>query len=550
MESTITNLIQACQWAPSYFLIVSDNVFSPLLYYSYFGAAIPSVVIGFLIYFKGKKYLENRLLLLTIMTFIVWIFCALVTWATEFPKLTMFFWTILVIVEPMVYFFAFYFSYTFIYKKDFSLIQKIIFSVPILPTLILAPTKFALLGYDLSNCDRAAIEGILASYGYTLELIYVILIIGFAIYAYRKISDKIEKRKIVLITFGITFFLLSFSLGNMLEVFTDNWYIGQYGLFGAPIFIAFLSFLIVRYRSLNIKLLGTQALVWSLIILISSQFFSPQSLSDIIITSITLIVSAWLGLMIVRSVKKEVELREKTEQLAQDLELANSRQTALIHFITHQVKGFFTKSRNIFSMMKDGDYGVMSTEMQASADEGFRSDTKAVSLVQEILNASNLKKGTVAYSMQPIDLKELVSEVAETEKPNAEKKKLVLSLVSDEKVMMIKGDSGQLRQAIRNLIDNSIRYTPSGNIWIKLTRNNGNIILDIKDTGIGISKEDMPLLFTEGGHGKNSMKVNVDSTGYGLFIVKGIIEAHGGKIKVKSDGEGKGAEFTVELKAV
>ena len=81
-------------------------------------------------------------------------------------------------------------------------------------------------------------------------------------------------------------------------------------------------------------------------------------------------------------------------------------------------------------------------------------------------------------------------------------------------------------------------------------RQDGRVVhLEIRDTGVGISEEDMKNLFTEGGHGKNSQKVNVESTGFGLYIVKNIIEAHGGKVWAESEGEGKGARFIVELPA-
>ncbi|MDE1919073.1 MAG: HAMP domain-containing histidine kinase [Patescibacteria group bacterium] len=69
----------------------------------------------------------------------------------------------------------------------------------------------------------------------------------------------------------------------------------------------------------------------------------------------------------------------------------------------------------------------------------------------------------------------------------------------------------------------------------------------MKDTGIGITEEDKKRLFTEGGHGKDSQKVNVHSTGYGLFIAKNIVEAHGGTIRAESEGAGKGSTFIVEL---
>ena len=69
----------------------------------------------------------------------------------------------------------------------------------------------------------------------------------------------------------------------------------------------------------------------------------------------------------------------------------------------------------------------------------------------------------------------------------------------------------------------------------------------MKDSGVGLSDDDKSRLFTEGGRGKESLKVNVDSTGFGLFIVKGIVDGHKGKVWAESEGEGKGSTFYIEL---
>ena len=110
------------------------------------------------------------------------------------------------------------------------------------------------------------------------------------------------------------------------------------------------------------------------------------------------------------------------------------------------------------------------------------------------------------------------------------------------------GDKAEIGDhVLRNLIDNSINYTPSGSITVFLKKETGKLIFAVKDTGIGITEEDKKNLFTEGGHGKDSQKINVHSTGYGLYIAKQTVEAHGGAIRAVSDGAGKGSIFTVEL---
>jgi signal transduction histidine kinase len=234
-------------------------------------------------------------------------------------------------------------------------------------------------------------------------------------------------------------------------------------------------------------------------------------------------------------------------RLYEEIKKANEQQVILLHFITHQIKGFVAKSRNIFSMILEGDFGPVPETMRPMVEEGFKSDTKGANTIQEILNAANIKSGKVTYTTAPYDLKDLTAEIIKDLKPASDAKGLVLSLNADGGPFISVGDRSQMLNALKNLIDNSIKYTPSGSVIVSLSCKDDKIRFQIKDTGVGITLEDMAHLFTEGGHGKESQKINVDSTGFGLYIVKNIIEAHHGKVWAESEGPGKGSTFIVEL---
>ncbi|MFZ3043544.1 MAG: HAMP domain-containing sensor histidine kinase [Minisyncoccia bacterium] len=317
-----------------------------------------------------------------------------------------------------------------------------------------------------------------------------------------------------------------------------------------PVFMAFLTFTIVRYHAFNIKLIGAQALIVSLVVLIGSQFFFIQNTTNQILTAITLVITGVIGINLIRSVKKEVEQREHIEVLAKELEATNERQETLIHFIGHEVKGFLTKAQGAFAALTEGDFGTLPQELKPFVEHALAETRDGVDSVSNILKAANLKKGTVAYAKEPFDLKALVAEAVEKAKVAAEQKELKLSFTADEGSYQMTGDKAQISDhVLRNLIDNAINYTPSGSIAISLKRQGTRIIFAVKDSGIGITEEDKKRLFTEGGHGADSQRVNVHSTGYGLYIAKQITEAMGGTIRAESDGAGKGSTFTAEFPA-
>lgn len=552
MTPEIAGLIQACTWAPSHLLIFSDNVYVNLIYYSHLGSIIPIILVAFFVFIYGRREISSILLVITTAFFSIWVFSDLVLWASEFPSYIMFFWTLEILSEPLIYFFSFYFFYTYVFKKDFSIFQKILFLLPLLPTFFFASTKLGLLGYNISNCDRAAVEGVLATYGYAIEILYVLLIVGFAVFAWKKMKDAVVRRRTALLAIGVVLFLLSFSIGNMTEVFSLNWGVGQYGLFGAPIFVGFLAYLIVHYRAFNVRLIGAQVLVAALWLSVLSLLFL-RSIEDVqIVTSITLIFVLIVGIFLIRGVYREIAQREHIEKLAGELQETNERQEVLFHFIGHEVKGFLTKDIGAFASLVDGDFGKLEDGMKPFVENALAQSRDGARSVTDILTASNQKKGIMTYAKEPFDLKALIAEVIEKEQSMANGKGLTLSFSADDSgtPYAMSGDKEKVGENVfRNIIENSIHYTPAGTITTSLKKEGKSFVFSIKDTGIGITEEDKKRLFTEGGHGKDSQRVNVHSTGYGLYIAKNIILAHGGTIRAESEGENKGSTFIIEFPA-
>ncbi|OGG57806.1 hypothetical protein A2765_05230 [Candidatus Kaiserbacteria bacterium RIFCSPHIGHO2_01_FULL_56_24] len=241
---------------------------------------------------------------------------------------------------------------------------------------------------------------------------------------------------------------------------------------------------------------------------------------------------------------------EMLAQLSRELEIANRQQENLLAFISHEVKGYLAKSAASYAGILQGDYGNIPEPLMKMADGGLIDMRKGVDMVGDILDASNLRRGTVSYDKREFDLKKSIEEVIHDLKAIAQKKGVTLEFAASAGAYLMRGDEAKMRRhVIRNLVENSIHYTPSGSITVSLSRNADMIHFSVKDTGVGITKEDMQNLFTEGGRGKESTKVNVDSTGYGLFIAKQVTEAHDGRISADSKGKGKGSEFVVEFPA-
>jgi signal transduction histidine kinase len=313
-------------------------------------------------------------------------------------------------------------------------------------------------------------------------------------------------------------------------------------------FIGFVSYSIYRLQLFNFKIVAVQALTYVLGLLTFTEIIFTDNPVQLLFRAAVLCGVIAAGVMLTRSVTKEIEQRELIEKQEKELEVVNKQQENLLHFISHEIKGYLTKSEAGFASIVEGDYGTISEQLAGMAKAALADVRKGVRTVMEILDASNLKKGTVGYKKSSFDLKAAVIDLVEHLKPAADEKHIGIKIKIDATGnFMMSGDEEKIRQhVLRNLIDNAIKYTPSGNIKIALT-DGSKLRFSVQDSGIGITPEDMKLLFTEGGHGKDSIKVNVHSTGYGLFIAKQIVEAHKGKIWAESEGEGKGATFIIEF---
>ncbi len=349
---------------------------------------------------------------------------------------------------------------------------------------------------------------------------------------------------------AITMFLPIIILNFIFPAFLRDSRFVPYGAVSIFPFVLFTSYAILRFHLFNIKVITTSILVFVLSVVSFGQVLFSDTLPTMLFQTSVFVLVLVFGINLIRSVIREVEQREKIQKLAEELAATNERQETLIHFIGHEVKGFLAKDAGAFTSLVDGDFGVLPGELKPLVERALVETRQGVASVEALLKAANLKKGTVTYTKAPFDLKELVAGAVEKERPAAENKGLALSFTADDASYQMTGDKGQINDhVLRNLIDNAVNYTPSGSIAVSLRREGDKLVFAVKDSGVGITDEDKQRLFTEGGHGKDSQKVNVHSTGYGLYIAKQIVEAHGGTIRAESEGQGKGSTFIAEFPA-
>ena len=167
-------------------------------------------------------------------------------------------------------------------------------------------------------------------------------------------------------------------------------------------------------------------------------------------------------------------------------------------------------------------------------------------LVQNLLELAKIDMG-MEFKQETLDMNTFVSDIMDEFQPQAETKEQKLLIEKTADHPLIQGDALQLKQALRNLVGNAIKYTPvNGSIHIALETDERDVITYVRDTGFGISAQDLPFIFDRFYRGSDEKIKKNEGNGLGLAIVKSIIERHNGRITVNSE-LGKGSCFTVTL---
>ncbi|MCJ7569489.1 MAG: HAMP domain-containing histidine kinase, partial [Anaerolineales bacterium] len=175
-------------------------------------------------------------------------------------------------------------------------------------------------------------------------------------------------------------------------------------------------------------------------------------------------------------------------------------------------------------------------------------------LVNDLLDISHLESGKVTLSFQRLDVHLLLDEMREhvEHRSQEEDKQISFQIEAPQRLPKLRGDLERVRQILANLVENSFNFTPAGGMIRMRARYVGDQIeIDVIDNGMGISLPEQVRIFERFFRGEQSLLLGVSGTGLGLSIVLNLVEMHGGRIWVTSDGiPGKGSTFTVSLPAM
>ncbi len=220
-----------------------------------------------------------------------------------------------------------------------------------------------------------------------------------------------------------------------------------------------------------------------------------------------------------------------------------------VSIIAHQLRTSLAASKWILKMFIDGDVGELSAEQKGFIEKAFTANERMIALVSEMLALSKVDGDDNALTLTPASIVELVDDAlfdftSESYKRGVE----IVFLRPEGELPFIPIDVPKMRFVVQNLIENAIKYSDKGDhIAIALERHNDHeIVISVKDTGIGIPASEQPHIFEKYFRAPNARKKEDMGTGLGLFTAKRITERHGGALGFESK-EGVGTTFFITL---
>ena len=513
--------------------------------------------LGFFVFLRGIKKKLNLLFLLYCLAISIWLLATSQMLRAETEEAIIFWDRIVYLGVVFIPIFVYHFGTVFVGKeKENKFIIYLGYFLAFI-FLILSRTDYFISGaYKYSWGAHTQ-----AKFFHHLFLIFFssYLFLFFRnIYIFFQKAKK-EKKKIEQIQAKYIFLsFVGFAVGSYAFLPAYGIDINPLGAYlGGILAASLLFFSITKYHLFDIRVILTEILVGVMGIVLLVQIFLAPTFNWRISTLATFLLFCIFGYYLIKATYEEERRREKAERLAiqekalrRATEKISRLKSEFIAITSHQLRTPLTIMKCYLSNILEGDYGKLSDLLKERVKSIYQANERLIRMVNNFLNISKIETGGVTLDLEEVQIEDIVSEVVSDIIPLVKEKALYLRVKKPKDILpKISLDKEKIKEVLRNILDNAIKYTQKGGIEIGLERinNSDKVQIRVKDTGEGIKKETQERLFTLFTRGETGERYWTEGAGLGLYIAKKIIEAHKGKIWIESLGKGKGATVFLEL---
>lgn len=230
----------------------------------------------------------------------------------------------------------------------------------------------------------------------------------------------------------------------------------------------------------------------------------------------------------------------------EELRLLDKAKTTFLSIASHQLRTPLSVMKFALSHLAKPQTGPLTDDQKEIVDEMKKSNTRIVTLVNNLLNITRMEQGRLQINPQSVNLRNLVDEVVKEQQEKINEKRVRVTIDIPE-ILTFDADTALLREVFVNLVNNGLKYNrDDGLLVISAKQMAEKLMITIGDTGIGISKEEQPRLFTQFFRAQQAQSIDPQGVGIGLYTAREFVKAHGGQIGFNSI-EGQGTTFSIVL---
>jgi signal transduction histidine kinase/DNA-binding response OmpR family regulator len=246
------------------------------------------------------------------------------------------------------------------------------------------------------------------------------------------------------------------------------------------------------------------------------------------------------------TLKREIaKTREAEEKLLEQ----SRRKDEFLAMLSHELRNPLAPIRNAVELVRR--IAPADPRLVWARDVVDRQVTHMAQLVDELLDVSRITQGKISLRREQIELGKVLAHAIETARPLVEARRHRLEIALPAAPVWMVGDFARLAQVVANLLNNAAKYTQEGGrIDLVAVAGNGEALIRVRDNGMGIDRDLLPRVFDLFAQGKRSLDRSLGGLGVGLTVVQRLVELHQGRVEVRSEGEGRGAEFIITLPCI
>jgi signal transduction histidine kinase len=276
----------------------------------------------------------------------------------------------------------------------------------------------------------------------------------------------------------------------------------------------------------------------------------PDAFTDVHLQLLSVVASqiaAYLNAC--RLHKQEAQIASEHEAARAAAVAENRAKDEFLAMLAHELRNPLMAIRSAMQTIRDK--AERNPDVQQATDVVGQQLKRLAWLLDDLLDVSRLTRGKIALRKETVTLQTIVAEALETARGVIDARRHVVSVSLPEKPLCFEADPTRIIQIVGNLLDNAAKYTPrNGEISVRGYYERGEVVLRVRDTGIGISREMLPRVFDLFVQSDPFLARSEGSLGVGLTLARTLVELHGGSINAHSEGSGRGSEFVVRLPVV